>query len=128
MSRLGILSDAALATHYARARLAILEGILRTTPNGYRASDARFLIGAILWRQGRSAEAIETWRDMRPVATDSYRGASVQILSALSAEGGSHDGALLSRAVNQALTHELGRWVDFSYDRLKQFGYRFDTY
>jgi hypothetical protein len=128
MARLGIRSDAALAAHYARARLAILEGILRTTPNGYRASDARFLIGAIHWRQGRSADAIDAWRDMRPVATDSYRGASVQILSALSAGAVDHDGAVLSRAVNQALTHELGRWVDFSYDRLKQFGYRFDTY
>src|SRR5689334_1661528 len=58
MSRIGILSDAALATHYARVRLGILDGILRTTPNGYRASDARFLIGAILWRQGRSVDAL----------------------------------------------------------------------
>ncbi len=128
LSRLGILSNAALATHYAGVRLAILEGILRMTPNGYRAADARFLIGAIHWRQGRPADAVAAWRRMRAVATDSYGAAISDVLAVLRADEVDHDPALLSRDINRVLTHELGRWVDFSYDRLKHFGYRFDTY
>ena len=128
MSRLGILSRAALATHYADVRLAILQGILRSTPNAYRAGDARFLIGAIHWQQGRAADALHAWRGMTVVATDSYSAASAQLVAALRADEVNHDSALLSRQVNRVLKNELGRWVDLSYDRLKQFGYRFDTY
>jgi hypothetical protein len=128
MSRSGILSRAALAKHYADVRLAILEGILRTTSNGYRASDARFLIGAIHWQQGRPADALHAWRGMTVVASNSYSAASAQLLSALRADDVNHDSALLSRQVTRVLKYELGRWVDLSYDRLKHFGYRFDTY
>jgi len=109
-------------------RLAILQGILRSTPNAYRAGDARFLIGAIHWQQGRAADALHVWRGMTVVATDSYSAASAQLVAALRADEANHDSALLSRQVNRVLKNELGRWVDLSYDRLKQFGYRFDTY
>src|SRR5262245_8023570 len=46
----------ALRLFFDRIRIAILSGIVRTTPNGYRASDARFLIGSIYWRQLREEE------------------------------------------------------------------------
>jgi hypothetical protein len=128
LSRSGIASRAALAKHYANVRLAILEGILRTTPNGYRVGDARFLIGAIHWRQGREAEALRAWRGMAVTPADSYPAASEQLLSALRAEDVNRDSAPLSRQVNRILRYEVGRWVDFSYDRLKHFGYAFDTY
>ena len=128
LSRLGLLSNASLAGHYARVRLAILQGILRTTPNGYRAGDARFLIGAIHWRQGRMAEAVAAWRGTRTVATDTYSAAAAQVQWAIRAHDVDRDSALLSHEVNRVLMHEVGRWVDFSYDRLKHFGYRFDTY
>jgi hypothetical protein len=34
----------------------------------------------------------------------------------------------LIRQITRVLKNESGRWADFSYDRLKRFGYRFDTY
>lgn len=128
MSRLGILSKAALAGHYAGVRLTILDGILRTTPDGYRANDARFLRGAIQWRQGHRAEALAAWRGITAVAGDSYRVATEQLVAALGADDANHDAVQLARQIDRVLKNDVGRWWDFSYDRLKQFGYRFDTY
>jgi hypothetical protein len=120
----GLRSNAAIAAHYARVRLDILEGILRTTPDGYRANDARFLIGAIHWRERQRDEALAAWRSTVPVAGDSYFTAIVQLKAALRAD----DPALRARLVDAVLKTEMNRWIDQSYDRLKRFGYRFDTY
>jgi hypothetical protein len=128
MSRLGIASKAALARHYAGVRLAILDGILRTTPDGYRAGDARFLMGAIQWRQGHPSDALDTWRGIAVVAGDSYSAAIGQLVTALRAGEASHDGAQLARQIDRVLKYDFGRWWDLSYDRLQRFGYRFDTY
>jgi hypothetical protein len=64
LTRRGLTSADALRTYYDRFRLAILTGILRTTPCGYRASDARCIIGAIYWEQRKTADALQSWRDM----------------------------------------------------------------
>lgn len=74
------------------------------------------------------ADALEAWRGLRAVATDSYGIATAPLVSALRANDVNHDAALLSREIDRVLRHELRRWVDFSYDRLKHFGYFFDTY
>jgi hypothetical protein len=128
MSRLDIPTRSALAGHYARTRLAILEGILRTTPDGYRAGDARFLIGAIHWRTGRPSEALAAWRGITVVPGDSHRAAAEELVGMLAADAANHDPAQLARQITRVLQRDFGRWWDFSYDRLKQFGYRFDTY
>jgi len=128
LSNQGINSNAAATLHYERVRLAILNGILRTTPNGYRASDARFLIGAINWRQGNRAAALAAWRDVRVEPGDSYITANSQIAATLRAAAADPHDANLARQIHRILRNEQGRWVDLSYDRLKRFGYRFDTY
>lgn len=127
LSRRGLNSPAALARHYEGVRLAILEGIVRTTPEGYRASDARFLIGTIYWRQGRRAEALRAWRDVRVEPGGSYVAANAQLADAVRS-GAPVDDLDLARRINRILKNEQGRWIDLSYDRLKRFGYRFDTY
>jgi len=33
-----------------------------------------------------------------------------------------------SARINRVLDAERGRWISFSHDRLKQFGYRFSTF
>jgi hypothetical protein len=33
-----------------------------------------------------------------------------------------------ARNIKYILRNHQGRWLDFSYERLKQFGYRFDTF
>ena len=127
LSNQGLTTNAAVMMHYERVRVAILEGVLRTTPDGYRANDARFLMGSILWRQGRRMEALTAWQKVRAEPGDSYIAASSQIATAL--RGGTDpDDVNLHRQINRILRHEQGRWVDLSYDRLKRFGYRFDTY
>ena len=128
LSKRGLDNPVALARYYDRVRLAILDGIARTAPGRYRASDARFLIGSILWRQGRHAEAIESWRGLSCGGSDTYAGACEKLTAAIPAAGPVADDVGLQRHVTRVLRDEQSRWWDFSYDRLKRFGYRFDTY
>lgn len=124
-ARLGIESDDELRERFAAVRLAILENILRTTPDGYRANDARFLIGAIHWKQRRRDEAMRAWRDLQVQPGDGYREASAELIDVLREA----DGELPSDArVRRLLETEQGRWLGRAYDRLRRFGYRFDTF
>jgi hypothetical protein len=133
LERKGLTSTEAVAGYYDRIRLAILTGILHTTPHGYRASDARFLIGTIYWSQGRAHEALETWSDLTVDPSDSYVTAYSAILAAIrtgapaSAARTLRD-QWLRRYVDRILETEHGRWLVFSYERLRRFGYRFDTF
>jgi len=116
-----------LALFYDRIRIAILSGIVATTPRGYRASDARFLIGAIYWRQGRVDEAVRWWRDMTADPGDGYVTAYTAVLQAVRRAGPNGEG-IDRGAINQALDEQQRGWVEFWQARLKQFGYAFDTY
>jgi hypothetical protein len=128
LSKRGLATPAAMVRHYDRVRLAILEGIVRTSPARYRTSDAQFLIGTILWRQGRRAEAIEAWRGLSCAPSDSYAAACTQLSRLIPAAGVVIDNGAFQAQVTRVMQNEQGRWWDLSYDRLKQFGYRFDTY
>ena len=129
LTRLGLTTGDRITRHYDSVRLAILDGIVRTTPDGYRANDARFLSGAIHWQRGRRAEALRAWQPVRAVAGDSYAIASGQLAETLrtqqTGQGREHE---LTRQVDRILKFEHGRWWDLSYDRLKKFGFKFDTY
>jgi len=122
LNRLHLTSNAEIDAYYDAARLTILTGILRTTPHQYGANDARFLIGAIYWREGRANEALRWWRDVTAEDDGSYALACSQVRMALLRGGPDH------REVDRILKNEAGRWLMFSYDRLRRFGYRFDTY
>jgi len=136
LQRKRLSSADALAAHYESVRLDILNGILRTTPNGYRASDARFLIGAIEWRRGNVGAALRTWRTLTVSPDDAYATSSGRIIDAINAETGGDRSSTdsretlrrLSQQINAILRAEHGRWVMFSIDRLGQFGYHFDTF
>jgi hypothetical protein len=120
-------SPDALRTYYDKARLTVLTELLRTTPDGYRAADARFLIGSIHWRHGDAPAALQAWRKIAVDPTDSYVRAYSDVLSAIT-ESASHDDPAFKRRIERVLDAERGRWRDFSYTRLRHFGYRFDTY
>jgi hypothetical protein len=124
LARRGLASHAALGAHYDRVRLLILNSILETTPHGYRASDVRYLIGAIYWKERDAVDAIRVWRDLAPDPTDSYAAACADILKALREPVGGQQ----TDAINRALDREHGRWVSRSFDRLRSFGFRFDTF
>jgi hypothetical protein len=132
----GLTSGERLTEYYDRVRLNVLTGILRTTPHGYRANDARFLIGSIDWRQGNFGDAVRAWRQMSVDPTDTYATAISRIVGAIAAETagdrGNVDAAqttrLLTQQINAVLRAEHGRWIMFSLDRLHQFGFRFDSF
>jgi hypothetical protein len=117
-------SNEALAAYFDSVRLGILNGILDTTPHGYRASDARYLVGAIYWKEGKTAAAIRTWRALSPDPTDRYASASADILAALREPSTAQQNGDITRALDR----EHGRWVSRSFDRLRTFGFRFDTF
>ena len=136
LRRKGLGTNEALTAFYQRARLDILTGILRTTPHGYRANDARFLIGSIHWRQGNVGDALRAWRPMTIDPTDAYAVSIARIRNAIATETGSDRGNVdttetmrrLAQQIDAILRGEHGRWIMFSLDRLHRFGFRFDTF
>jgi hypothetical protein len=123
LERRGLGTRAALRRYYDAARSSILIRVIESTPRGYRANDARYLIGAIDWRAGRGADAIQWWRALDIDPTDSYVG-EYSRLAAMVQSGQPLDAS----TVNQILNAGRGRWLSFSATRLRQFGYHFDTY
>jgi len=121
-NRQGLFTDEAVDRFYEQGRLAILEGIVRATPGGFRQSDAQFRIGVIYWTQGKRDEALRAWRQMAPQPDDGHVIAGRQILEAL------QSGRPLPREVDRILKNDQGRWLSFSDQRLRRFGYRFDTF
>src|SRR6202022_2449301 len=93
LQRKQLASGDRIAAYYGMVRLDILTGILRTTPQGYRASDARFLIGAIHWREGSVGDALRSWRGMTTDPTDAYATSIGQILDAIATETGGDRGS-----------------------------------
>jgi hypothetical protein len=124
----GLTSPEALRAYYNNVRLAILNGILQTTPAGYRADDARFMIGTIYWRSGQVEEALAAWSEMTADPSSRYATVSADILAALRDDSRADATVKLARHINAALDLEHGRWLTFSYERLQKFGYKFDTF
>jgi hypothetical protein len=123
-----ITSREALRTYFEEARLSILTSILRTTPGGYRESDARFLMGAVYWRQGKAADAEAVWSAMTDDPSDAYVVTYSEILAAIRAKQGRRLDVKNDSRIHIALNAQRGQWISFSYERLRQFGYHFDTY
>jgi hypothetical protein len=107
---------------YDQVRVRILTTIVETTPDGYRESDARFLAGEIFFRQGNLEEAMQWWLRMKPREGDTYGDAAATILKVL------QPGKVDVHRLRSVLWRESARWHDVNYARLKQFGYRCDSY
>jgi hypothetical protein len=103
---------------YDDIRTRILTTIIQTTPDGYGAADARYLLGRILWNQERRAEAMETWRAIQPddrgVYASFYERIRPEVLS---------PSPLTMGRISAALGAEYGAWRKSSEARLRQFGY-----
>jgi hypothetical protein len=121
--RLGLTTRPAIDAFYDRGRLAILWRILQTTPNGYRGDDARFLIGEILWNEGRTEDAVRVWREM--TAGPSHASYAIAIGQLRAAVQPPRPDA---RNIRFILRNQQGRWAAFSDERLRRFGYRADAY
>ena len=90
------------------------------------------LIGTIYWRAGKPADAIRAWGDLTPDPSDTYVAAYSDISRAIRVvaeqDPSTIDPARITGAINRILDSDHGRWVGFSFDRLRQFGYRFDRF
>lgn len=122
LSRQGLLSHPDLLNYYDRVRLTILKGILRTTPDDYRSSDARFLIGSIYWREGNVVEAFRFWQEMIVEPKDTAIAAYSKIIAA-TARGG-----IDTDRINGILNAEQDRWLRSSTARVRKFGYQLDAF
>jgi hypothetical protein len=123
----GVDSAAALRSYYDEVRLSILTQIVRTAPGGYRASDARYLIGSVHWRRGRTAAAVRWWREMTVNTNDTYVTAYRDLLDVLNTTDPSLNAVAKAR-VDGILASEYRRWLDASTSRLKYFGYEVDEF
>jgi len=124
LARRRLASPDQVTRYYENVRLAILEAIVRSTPDAYRADDARFLIGAIHWRRGGRTEALTWWREMTDAdPTDTYAASRARLLQIIRAPGD-----VDARQVDTVLRGVHGAWLMFSIDRLRHFGYKLDTY
>jgi hypothetical protein len=103
-------------------RLRILSTIIETTPGGYRAADARYLAGEILFKQGNVEEAMQWWLPMRARDGDTYADAATAITKIL------EPGRVDVSELRSVIWRESARWHDVNYARLKKFGYRCDSY
>jgi hypothetical protein len=87
-------------------------------------AEVQSLIGAIHWRRGDRTEALTYWRDMtRGDPTDSYSDARARLLQIIRAPED-----VDARQIDTVLRGTQGKWLMFSIDRLRHFGYRLDTY
>lgn len=118
----GLTSRQAIETFYASVRLALLTRTLATTPDGYRGNDLRFLIGSILWSQGRIEEAVRVWREMTAATDDIYATAIEALRPVVAATKPD------AYTVRLILKNQEGRWTAFSNERLRRFGYHVDNY
>jgi hypothetical protein len=123
----GVASAAAVRSYYDEVRLSILTQIVRTAPGGYRASDARYLIGGVYWRQGRTAAAVRWWREMTVDSNDTYVAAYRDLLDVLGTTDPSLNPVARAR-VDGILASEYRRWLDESIRRLRAFGYEADEF
>ena len=122
LSRRGLASNGQIDAYYDNVRLTLLQRAIDHAPNGYGANDARFLIGAICWRGGRRSEALTAWRRLTARADGTYATSSTALRLAVATS------RVDDREIDRILKNETGRWLSFSYDRLRRFGYRFDSY
>jgi len=108
---------------YERLRLRILSMVIASSPDGYRVSDARFLIGQIYFEQGNLTEAITWWKDIRHDYRDSYAEAYSRLLGELQWQDG-----VRVRQIEYVLQSVSSQWRNSSMERLRHFGRTCDTY
>jgi hypothetical protein len=144
----GLETHRALARHYDQIRTQILTTIVETAPAGYRVDDARYLLGELNWRRERYADAKQVWSEMRVDPQSRYAEASASVLLAMRDSAARRramptpvavrgrpapnlDEANFQielRAINEILDAEYQRWVNFSRERLRHFGYALDAF
>ncbi len=116
-------SVSAIKARYDDVRLRILSTIIETTPGGYRTGDAQFLMGDLLFNQGKVSEAARSWSNIVPDPTDTYASTYVELTNELRTSPAA-DTQRIRRALER---RQAASWF-FSSDRLHQFGSACDRF
>jgi hypothetical protein len=121
----GLTSTGAVERYFDDQRVGLLGTVLRLSPAGYRAGDARFVIGKLHWARGDRRAAIREWRQI-PLATDDAfvetYARIVQALERLPTAAEDPDPPTVA-SIDAALDAERQQWAAFQYDRLRHFGH-----
>lgn len=137
LAQMRLTSRDDLIAYYDRVRLMILQTILDNTPGSYRATDARYLMGAILWKRGKVEDAERVWRRMQIDAGDagnpgdpgdSYAESAGRILAELRTWDARDTRNVDAIRIDRIIDAEQGLWIVRSYERLRKFGYHFNTF
>ncbi len=120
--RRGLDDTESMRAHFDDVRLRILRTIIASTPDGYGAGDARFLMGRILWERYDREGAFRVWRELAPDGRDSYAGAASAIARELAI------GDVPAVNIIRILGAEHRRWIAFSSERLAEYGYTVDSF
>jgi hypothetical protein len=121
--REGLHDTDTIRARFDDIRIGILRTIIASAPDGYGASDARYLIGLIEWDRNDIQGALRWWRGLAVDGRDAYREATSAVTRELTRPGGG-----TVAAISSVLGAEYRRWLTFSAARLEQFGYGFDTF
>jgi hypothetical protein len=113
----------AIRDQYDAIRLRILMTIIETTPAGYGAADARFLVGRILWAQNNVPDALRWWRDITPDDRGMYAPIYTEVLDVVQSTSTGK-----AARISALLGSDYRQWLEFSARRLAEFGYRLDTF
>lgn len=121
--REGLHDTDTIRARFDDVRIGILRTIIASAPDGYGASDARYLIGLIEWDRNDIQGALRWWRGLAEDGRDAYREATSAVTRELTRPGGG-----TVAAISSVLGAEYRRWLTFSAARLEQFGYEFDSF
>jgi hypothetical protein len=121
--RQGLTSTESITAWFDALRLHLLTTIVETTPDAYRAADARFLAGQVLFSQDDLDGAREWWSAIAPDSQDSYFPEYSRLMTDLRSPGG-----LQSRQARRVMDALHGRWLTAALTRLRQFSQSCDTF
>jgi hypothetical protein len=119
----GLDTPDAIRRRLEAVRLGLLQTIVERSPAGYRVSDAHYLAGGIYFQRREREAALTAWSRATPGAHDLYRTAMGDIHAALALPPERRVSAIVA-----ALGAEHGRWLTFSEQRLRRFGYRAERF
>jgi hypothetical protein len=71
---------------------------------------------------------MRVWRAMKPDPDGSYGENAARLLTELRTPDGRDVQNVDPRRIDRILAAEQGLWIVRSYERLRKFGYRFDTF
>jgi hypothetical protein len=97
--------------------------IIETTPDGYGAADARFLVGRILWGQNNVPDALRWWREIAPDTRGMYAPIYTEVLDVVQSTSTGK-----AARISALLGSDYRQWLEFSARRLAEFGYGLDTF